>query len=469
MIIVPPTRRIQRTWPALWSVAALCWLLSATQPATAVAGPAPSGAGSASDSSLTPASSWKPAWLTDIGLTVKESYDDNVFMSGVNQFYVPAGTTTLKDQSSFVTTVSPMVGFDFAKTLDASGHLELLSLAYSPDFVMYHELPSENYDAHRLILAAKGSADAFSYRLDNTLLYVDASRVAPAYPGNLFNAWGTINAYTRREQLQDRSKLTFQYDWNQWFIRPGASLAYYGMMTEIKEPGLASTPSGYQNYCTRYDVNGGADIGYKFLPDLAATLGYRYGSQGQEKYSFEANNSASDYQRVLLGIEGKPWTWLNVQLLGGPDFRSYENIAPLNDHHPVSYYNEATLAATLTPADTLTFKYKQFLFVSCLGVKPYFDSSYGLSYSRKITDRLGVDVGARLLEADYTLGDLESCQRDDLDYILSAGLHYSFSANVAATLGYSASLGRNAQDNITNPENRDFNSQEVSLGVQCKF
>jgi hypothetical protein len=482
MIIVPQGRRIQRTWPALCNVAALCGLLSATQPATAVAGPAPSGAGSApvegavpgSDASVTPVSSWKPAWLTDIGLTVKESFDDNVFMSGVNQSYVPAGTTTLKDQSSFITTVSPMVEFNFAKSLDASGNLESLSFAYSPDFVMYHELPSENYDAHRLILAAKGKAGAFSYGLDNTLLYVDASRVAPAFPGDLFNAWATINAFQRREQLNDRSKLTLQYDWNQWFIRPGASLAYYGMMTEIKDPVLANTPSGYQNYCTRYDVNGGADIGYKFLPDMAATLGYRYGNQGQEQYSFAPYSSPSDYQRVLLGVEGKPFQWLNLQVLGGPDFRSYEadsatHISPLNNLHPVTYYGEASLTAAVTPEDTVTFKYKQFQFVSCLGEKPYFDSSYGLGYGRKITDRLGLDLGARLLEADYTVGNLSTCARDDLDYILCAGLHYSFSANVAATLGYSASLGRNAQDNVVNPENRDFNSQEVSLGVQCKF
>jgi opacity protein-like surface antigen len=325
-----------------------------------------------------------------------------------------------------------------------------------------------------MILAVKGKAGAFSYNLDNTLLYVDASRIAPAYPGDLFNAWATINAYTRREQLNDRSKLTLQYDWDKWFVRPGASLAYYGMMTEIKNPSLATTPSGYQDYCTRYDVNGGVDFGYKFCPEMAATLGYRYGSQGQEQYSFNINSSPSDYHRVLAGIEGKPLNWLNMQVLGGPDFRSYEadsatHVSPLNDLHPVTYYGEACLAATVTPKDTLTFKYKQYRFVSCLGVKPYFDSSYGLSYGRKITDRLSLDLGARLLGADYTVGNLASCKRNDLDYILSAGLHFAISANLAADLSYAANLGRNGQGDIANPQNREFNSQDVSLGVQCKF
>jgi opacity protein-like surface antigen len=366
------------------------------------------------------------------------------------------------------------VGVNLARSLDASGQLERLSFTYAPDFVMYHELPSENYDAHRMILAVKGHAEAFSYSLDNTLLYVDASREAPAFPGDLFNAWATINAFQRREQLNDRSKLALQYDWDQWFVRPGAFLAYYGMMTDIKNPALASTPSGYQNYATRYDVNGGADLGYKLSPEMAATLGYRYGSQGQEQYSFSKDSSPSDYQRVLLGVEGKPLPWLNMQVLGGPDFRSYEedsatHYSPLSDLHPITYYGEAALTATMTPSDSLAFKYKQFQFVSCLGVKPYFDSSYGVSYSRKITDRLGLDLGSRLLDADYTVGNLASCARNDLDYVLSVDLHYAISSNMAVNAGYSADLGRNSQENVVNSQTRDFDSQVISLGVQFKL
>jgi hypothetical protein len=467
---------------ALKKIATLCAFCSAIQSVTALDAPAPLDAVSVpaqsavagSASSLAPASSWKPAWFTDAGLTVKESYDDNVFMSGVSQGSVPVGTTTLKDQSSYITTVSPKAGFNVASSLDAGSNLELLAFTYAPDFVMYHSLPSENYDAHRLILAVKGKDGEFSYKVDSTVVYVDASRVAPAYPGNLFNAWATINAFQRREQLNDRSALTLQYDMDRWFIRPGATVAYYGMMTEIKDPGLSTTPSGYQNYCTRYDVNGGADIGYMFSRDMAATAGYRYGSQGQEQYSFAPYSSPSDYQRLLLGVEGNPFKWLNVGVVGGPDFRAYEgdssgHISPLNNLHPVTHYGEAVLTATMTPEDMLTFKFKQFQFVSCLGEKPYFDSSYALGYGRKITDRLRLDLGARLLEADYTVGNLSACARDDLEYIFSAGLHFAFTAHFAADFAYSAALGRNAQDYIVNSQNRDFNSQEVSLAFQARF
>ena len=106
------------------------------------------------------------------------------------------------------------------------------------------------------------------------------------------------------------------------------------------------------------------------------------------------NSSPNDYQRVLLGLEGRPWKWLEVKIQGGPDFRSYEgdsatHITPVNDLNPVKYYGEALLIAKLTAADTLTFKYKQWQWLSTLGKVPYFDSTYDLSYHRKLTSKLG--------------------------------------------------------------------------------
>lgn len=415
-----------------------------------------------------------PAWLTDVSLTAKESYDDNVFMSGVPQALVPAGTTTLKDRSSFITTASPRIGLDLAALPALNGDVKTLSLVYAPDFVRYHSLPSENYDAHKFLTTVKAAGGPISVTLDNTITFVDASKTAPAYPGSLLNAWATISAYPRREQLQDRSKFSIQYDLGDWFIRPNATAAYYAMMTDIKDTSAAGTPSGYQNYATRYDVNGGADLGYRFSSTMAVTLGYRYGSQGQEQYWFTKDSSPSDYQRVLLGLEGKPCDWLSVQIQGGPDFRDYApdtatHITPVNDHHPVKYYGEATIAAKLSPNDTLTVKYRQFQFVSCLGKVPYFDSSYDLSYSRKLTSQLSLDLGGKVLSADYTSGNLSTCRRDDWDFALSAGAKFAFNRHFSASLSYSADLGRNELDGVANPGTRDFDRQLVSLAAQFKF
>jgi hypothetical protein len=237
--------------------------------------------------------------------------------------------------------------------------LQTLSLNYAPDFNFYHNAPSQSYDAQKIGNTIKGKAGDFSFSLDNAFLYNDGSHQAPVYAldqtsnqlDKYRNTYATAAPRERLAQIQDRSTITLQYDWDQFFVRPVASLLYYDLDTDWHNSGAAPW-KGYQNYVDRYDVNGGMDWGYKLTPKLAATLGYRYGSQYQQQYptAIDADNhyASSDYQRVLLGLEGKPCDWLKVKLAGGPDFRSYNSMAPVNDLHPVKYYGEAALTATLT-------------------------------------------------------------------------------------------------------------------------
>jgi hypothetical protein len=85
------------------------------------------------------AAAWqKPAWLTDLTLGVKESYDDNLLLVSGNG---------LAPQSSWVTTVSPKIGFNFAPLLgnQNTNALQTLSLVYAPDFNIYENAPSQNY------------------------------------------------------------------------------------------------------------------------------------------------------------------------------------------------------------------------------------------------------------------------------------------------------------------------------------
>jgi len=439
-----------------------------------IAGSAPSDPQGFTKTANPPA--WKkPSWLADLSLDVKESYDDNIYLSGVDGKYLPPSYTVppgsvaaLKDQSSFVTTVSPKIGVDFAPLLGNQNTLQVFSLTYAPDFGFYHNEPTENYEAHRFPITVKGDRDSFSFSLDNRLSFIDGSREGPTYPGGLLNAYATCAPRERREQLNDQGTVFFQYDHDKWFVRPTASLLFYDMMTELRNV------TGYQNYVDRYDVNGGADFGYHVEQQLAVTLGYRYGHQYQEQLSFSPYSSSSDYQRVLAGIEGKPWKWLQVKLQGGPDFRSYPpdtatHITPVSDKHPVYYYGEASLIATLTTKDTLELRYRQFQWVSQLGNIPYFDSMYELSYRRKLSDRLTLDLGGSVLSSDYTSGNLPSSQRDDYQYTVSAGLGYSFNAHVSAKLTYTFNAGRNAQDGVVAPQTREFDQNVISIAALFTF
>ncbi len=435
-----------------------------------------------SAAAASPAAWQKPAWLMDLSAGVKEGYDNNVFLSGVDSKYLPpvytvppGSVAALKDRWSWVTIVSPKIGVNFAPLLGIQKSLQTLSLAYAPDLAIYHDQTSESYDAHRLAAAVKAKADSFSFGLDDTFAYIDGSKWAPVYPGGFVTAYNTAAPRERREQIQDRATVYFQYDWTKWFIRPTASLLYYDLMT------VQTNVTGYQNYVDRYDVNGGGDFGYKITSKLAVTLGYRYGHQYQQQFSFSPYSSSSDYQRVLVGIEGKPWKWLEFKIQGGPDFRDYQpdsinptpgstnHITPVNNQHLITYYGEASLAATFSPKDTLTFKYKQWQWVSSVGKVPYFDSTYDLSYHRKLTDKLGLDLGGRLLTANYNSGNLPACKRDDWQYTLSAALGYAFNPHASVNLAYVLNLGRNAQDNIVNPQTRDYDQQVVSLAALFKF
>jgi hypothetical protein len=417
----------------------------------------------------------QPAWLTDLSLGLKESYDDNVFLSGVDQKYLPASynvpagsVAALKDLGSWVTTVSPKIGFNFAPLLGDERVLQTLALTYAPDFAIYHDQASESYDAHRFVTAIKGGTGGLACGVDDTFTYVHGSDYGPTYPGGFVSAYNTAADRERREQIQNRANITIQYDCNQWFIRPTTSWLYYDFMTR------QINVTGYQNYSDRYDINGGADAGYKTLSKLAVTLGYRYGHQYQQQFSFSPYSSSSDYQRVLVGLEGSPWKWLTLKIQGGPDFRDYAgdtatHITPVTDKHKITYYGESLVTATITSKDTLAFKYKQWQWVSSTGKIPYFESCYDLSYHRKLTQELGLDLGGRLLSSDYNSGNLPMCKRDDWQYTVSAGVGYAFNPHLNVNLAYSLDLGRNEEAGVVNAPTREYNHQLVSLGAQYKF
>jgi opacity protein-like surface antigen len=385
-------------------------------------------------------------------------------------YTVPFGSVAaLKDRSAWVTTVSPKFAVNFVPLLGQQEMFKTLSLAYVPEFAVYRNLPTEDYDAQRLVSSIKGKEGSFSFGADNTFSYVDGSRMGPTYPSNYVTAYNVVAPRERRKQIQDKAGVFAQYDVGDFFIRPTASLIYYDMMTE-----LMSKPTGYLNYEDRNDVNGGADAGYKFLPGVAATVGYRYGHQYQQQYNWSTNSSSSDYQRVLIGLEGKPWKWLEIRAQGGPDFRSYDpdsgaHVTPVGNKHMITYYGEASVTATITTNDSVAFKYKQWQWESSISMVPYFDSTYDLSYHRKITQKLGADLGAKLLTADYTTGDLAACRRDDWQYTFSAGLGYALSSHASVNLTYALDLGRNDEDNVENPSTRNYERQVVSLGATVKF
>jgi len=411
-----------------------------------------------------------PEWLGDSSVTLKETYDGNVFLSGVNpQFYaqpalpaVPGSAVAHKNESAAVTTAG------FRATLNllpatGTNTLSLFTLAYAPEFDVYEGVPSETHYDHRLLGSLKGQSGPWSFGLEENFLYVDGSRVGPTYPGGYVTAFNVGAPRERRQQIQDRATATVRYDADHWFGRSGLNLTLYDLQTELR------TNTGYVNYCSRYDFRGSVDAGYKVTPQTALTLGTQIGRQEQQPYSFKVNESSSMYYRILGGLEGHPLSWLTVKCQAGPDLRVYDAAAAVNARHKVTYYDEISAAARLSDADTLTLEGRQFQWVSSLGVVPYFDTSAALNWHHAFGKTVGTDLGLKFMSADYRSGDLVTCRRVDTETCLTAGVSYAVNRHLTVALNGEFDLGLNDISGVTNPTTRNFHRTLVSLGATWKF
>ena len=423
-------------------------------------------------------------WLTELSLVGKESYDDNVLVvSGLG----------LPEQSSWVSDATLRVALDLAPVLQVGPGLSSATFVYQGERADYHQLTAENYTSHKFNDIFKGKAGNFSYSLDNAFLFVDGSKLAEIYAANQLS--GALanqgdkyrNNFThavpreRRNQIQDRYTAQARWDLANGllFLRPISNLTYYNLGTYIfntsKAPYL-----GYQDYVDRWDINGGADLGYTIASKFAVTVGYRDGYQHQDGFNLGINSdahfSSNHYQRLLFGFEGQLNPWLSVKFSGGPDFRDFNPNAPITHDRTTRYYGEGTATATLSKNQSLTLAYKDWFFVSSTGLVPYQDISYGLTYHLNVTHQLGLDLGVKYVEANYTLGDdvagSAPSLRDDLGYEGSVGLNYLIVPHLSANVAYVYDKGENGLESLAanlDPAYRNFEHGVVTFGLKYAF
>jgi hypothetical protein len=424
----------------------------------------------------------KPAWLSTLSFGVKESYDDNILRVSGNG---------LPLESSWVDVFSLKLGFELSSFLPADpGVIQAFSVIYQPDRAIYNQASSENFTAHRVNTILKGKSGNLSFSFDDAFLYNDGSKLAPTYALNQLsgadanqndkfrNSLAHAPARERRNQYQDRYAAFLQYDTQYFFFRPVSALNYINMETDLFNTSLAPY-KGYQDWIDRYDVNVGADLGFKVAPNWALTLGYRDGYQYQQQFSEAINSdqhySSNHYQRLLFGLEGK-LDWLTVKLAAGPDFRDFNPDTPISDLHTTRYYGEAALTANFPQNQSLTLNYKDYVFVSSTGLVPYEEYTYSLVYHWSATKQLGFDVGAKLFEHNYTLGNdtagTAPSLRLDYDYEGLGGITYSITPHVIFSLTYNYDEGRNGLSSLAAkfaPSYRDFEEGVFTAGLQYRF
>ncbi len=439
--------------------------------------------GPETDTSASGFTGWtKPSWLSVLSFGVKESYDDNVLRVSGNG---------LPTESSWVDVISLKVGLNLSSLLAADpGTIQTFSLIYQPDRAIYNQASSESFTAHRVNTLLKGQSGDLTFSFDDAFLYNDGSKLAPTYALNQLssaaanqndkyrNVLAHAPARERRNQYQDRYTAFLQFDTKYLFFRPISSLNYIDMETYLFNTSLAPY-KGYQDYVDRYDVNVGGDLGFKVAPDWAFTLGYRDGYQFQQQFSEAINSdqheSSNHYQRLLFGLEGK-LNWLTVKLSAGPDFRDFNPNTPISDPQTTRFYGEAAVTANFPQNQSLTLNYKDYIFVSSTGLVPYEEYTYSLVYHWSVSRQLGIDLGAKLFEHNYTLGDDQAGSapslRLDYDYEGLGGVTYAVTPHLVASLTYNYDKGLNGLSSLPAkyaPSYRDFEEGVFSAGLQYRF
>ena len=405
-------------------------------------------------------------WRADA--SVKETYDSNVYIEDTTPTNNVPGAVPA-NKGSAVTTVTPRIYFDYNACTAFKA-----TLSYTPDFTWYSSAPSENNFTHRFGVNAGGAFDHAVWDLQNAFTYIDGSTQGPIFgrPQDV-PAIGGIPLRDRRAAFIYRSGFRYTETFGKWMIRPVATAYVHDFKTDLR----TNPPGGvYENYIDRQDISGGFDAGYQVAKDLRAVVGYRYGRQDQFYGPFGPGGAivkspfGNSYNRILVGGEGAPLSWLKFGILAGPDLRNFDNLSsnPLPagfDPYEMLYYVDGFVTFLPTKQDTVTLSNKRFEQPAFSSFSMYEDITYDLIWRHKFDAHWAASAGFRLYIGDWQA----PVSREDWIYTPSASVSYTWK-NLSAELAYSYDWVENKAG--TGPgqtayaDGREFTRHLVSLAVK---
>jgi outer membrane receptor protein involved in Fe transport len=394
------------------------------------------------------AASGAPTNLTcKADLTVKETYDNNVYLQDVGP---------LAHQESFVTSVTPRVGLDY-KPCPGFG----LSAAYAPEVARYHAESSENYVAHRATLNLAGKVSSTAWEQSNSLTWIDGNQAGPLFtlPEDV-PAIGGIPLRDRRAATIWRNSFRLTHPIGKWFVRPVATAYIHDFQTDQRAspPGLI-----YENYIDRQDVNGGLDVGYELCKGLKAVVGYRYGQQDQ--FLLRGANSPYDssYNRALVGLEGQPAEWIKINALAGPDMRDFGPGTPLGFRpDEMLYWVDAAVTLMPTKLDTVALSLRRYEQPAFSSHSVYEDITYDANWRHKCSGQFSATAGFRMYVGDWQA----PVSREDWIYTPYLSVAYVFDKHVSFDVAYSYDW---VESKVPNRAGREFTRHLASLGVKYTF
>jgi hypothetical protein len=386
-------------------------------------------------------------WTSSASLTVKEGYDDNVYLQNIGPN---------ANHGSSITVVNPNFGLAYQGSPKFG-----LALTYAPEFNYFDAASGEDFTTHRVGLTGGGQMGNTGWEVTESFVGIDGSDIGPTYlqtGGAPANGGPAIR--DRRAALIERGRLRMKQSFGNWFIRPVLN----GYLHDFLEQ--HETTAGYQNFVNRSDINGGADVGWAAIPNTAFVAGYRYGVQSQDQLfpSINATYYDNHYHRLLFGVEGNPWSWLKLNLSLGPEFRHYDGIVAAGFDRTQTYcYIDSSATITATKRDTLTLLAISFEQPGFSGRSAYLDTTLDLTWRHKLSDEWSIEAGARGWNNDFVN---PSADRDDWIVTGKGAVTYTYNKKLSTELAY---LYDNATSEVANTPAREYTRQCVMLSLKYVF
>lgn len=418
--------------------------------------------GVAAWSGAAPAQGWPVATNLTLNaeLTVRETYDSNIYLQNVEPS--PTIPNAVKPfQESMVTAVTPRVALDW-KPVKAFN----LATFYAPEVVTFHADSGENHVSHRGALTLAGEVGVVQWEQFNTVTYIDGSRegltfggpplVAPPSGGNA-PAIGGIPIRDRRAALIYRNGFRAFHAHGDFFFRPVAWSYIHDFHTAQRNA------PGYQNYVDRNDFTVGLEVGYKAFADAYLVAGYRYGYQDEPPLPWSPIDYSNNYNRFVVGFEGKVTDWLKVTGVIGPDYRDFKGTTPPGfDNHATTLYYDATIAVTPTKHDTITILLRRFEQPAFGNPSVYDDITWDLLWRHQFGAQFSVTTGFRAYGGEW----LPPVTRDDWIYTPSILLRYAPTKHFSGEISYTYDR---ATTRVPDTSGREYTRNLVSLGLKYAF
>ncbi|MFI5336572.1 MAG: hypothetical protein ACHQ5A_07295, partial [Opitutales bacterium] len=396
----------------------------------------------ASDTPLSAYLSTPPDITTTVALTLKESYDSNVYLQNV---------AALAGKHSFLSTAIPSISTKFVLSPQM-----LATLSYSAEINEYHSAASESNTRHNFGAALSNKETDWSYSVTGGVLVVDGAKNGLIFSGAGGSpAIGGGELMNRRDQDILTGNVNFAYTPGLLLLRPVITDREQYFRT------THSTAAGYQNDISRSENTGGVDLGWKSTPTVYTFVSYRVGHQHQDNWNNVVNNYSNSISRLLIGFEGTATPWCTLNVLIGQDTRTFTATAVgLNapDRKKVLLYSNSSMTLKPTKADTLTLSYVRFMQPTFSGRNAYEDLNAIISWAHALTADYTLGAGYRVNEGNFLTGN----RRDEIDYY-NVNLGYKLNKLSSLTLDFQNGNTRTSVANGIDTSGRNFTRNLLSL------